>query len=82
MFTPQVKVPTFDGRDDSYGYGWSISQRDGHTVIWHGGGLPGVSTMIARYPEDQVTIIVLCNNANSDAAIVWELIAGKIFKEN
>jgi CubicO group peptidase (beta-lactamase class C family) len=82
MFTPYVKVPTVEGDKAMYGYygyGWLIKQEEGQMQVWHGGGLPGVSTMIARYPEDRITIIILCNNANSDATNIWQLIAGKIF---
>lgn len=84
MFTPYVKVPTVEGNKAMYGYygyGWLIKQEEGQMQVWHAGGNPGGSTMIARYPEDRITIIVLCNSASSDATNIWTLIKKKIFAE-
>jgi len=45
----------------NYGYGWSIGKRFDRQVIAHGGGIYGFATQIARYPSDNVTVIVLSN---------------------
>jgi CubicO group peptidase (beta-lactamase class C family) len=58
MFTPNLQ---------GYGYCWRISDEGGHRSIGHGGGAPGVSASFMRYPDDDVTIIVLSNY--SDGAI-------------
>lgn len=47
--------------DSGYGYGWSIGKRLDRTAIAHGGGIYGFSTNITRFPDDQVTVIVLSN---------------------
>jgi hypothetical protein len=38
-----------------------ISQQSGHRVIEHSGNVYGFVSDLARYPDDQVTIIVLSN---------------------
>lgn len=45
-----------------YGYGWEIrqDQRSGR-VVWHTGSNPGYNTVIIRYLDVPVTIIVLSN---------------------
>jgi CubicO group peptidase (beta-lactamase class C family) len=58
MFTPNLQ---------GYGYCWRISEDGGRRSIGHGGGAPGVSASFMRYPDDDVTIIVLSNY--SDGAI-------------
>jgi CubicO group peptidase (beta-lactamase class C family) len=52
MFTPNL---------EGYGYCWRIANEGGHRSIGHGGGAPGVSASFMRYPDDDVTIIVLSN---------------------
>ena len=52
MFTP-VK--------SDYAYGWLVATRSGRKVIGHGGGINGFATEIARYPEQKVCVVVLCN---------------------
>lgn len=44
-----------------YGFGWYVETLRGHPVQRHGGQTAGFSASIARYPEDRVTVIVLCN---------------------
>jgi CubicO group peptidase (beta-lactamase class C family) len=52
MFTPNLQ---------NYGYCWRIAVANGRKTIGHGGGAPGVSASFMRYPNDDVTIIVLSN---------------------
>jgi hypothetical protein len=59
MFTPG-RLAT--GEPIPYGLGWFITPFRGHTEIEHGGGFrTGFSTVIARYPDDRLTVIVLTN---------------------
>lgn len=57
IFTSAATAPGGIG----YGYGWMIYSQSGHRVIEHGGSLPGFRSNLARYPDDQVTIIILSN---------------------
>lgn len=47
--------------DGKYGYGWFIGDYRGQEVVEHGGGLHGFSTRIARYPEEDLTVVMLTN---------------------
>jgi CubicO group peptidase (beta-lactamase class C family) len=67
MFTAYVTTTvgaaganTVTGRT-SHGYGWFISKENGLTQYSHQGGSPGFSTMIARYPESNTTVVLLSN---------------------
>jgi len=57
MFTSHVRM----GGGKTYGYGWIISKPKGYRIIEHSGSLPGFLAQLARYPDDQVTIIILKN---------------------
>ncbi len=52
MYTPNL---------ENYGYCWRVSADNGRRTIGHGGGTNGVSASFMRYPDDDVTIIVLSN---------------------
>jgi CubicO group peptidase (beta-lactamase class C family) len=52
------------------GYGWIISARSGHPVYWMEGHMPGVSTVIKRYVDEDLFITVLANQGDVDAASV------------
>lgn len=78
VFTSMVSVPDVGG----YGYGWFISQQSGHNVIWHSGDFPGFHSQITRYPDDQVTIIVLTNVDNENPYQITNALADMLFADN
>jgi CubicO group peptidase (beta-lactamase class C family) len=63
IFTSTVSVPVMNGfpYGGVYGYGWVIARHAGHLIIEHSGGTYGFSSYLARYPDDQITVIVLSN---------------------
>jgi CubicO group peptidase (beta-lactamase class C family) len=46
---------------NDYGCGLMVHTVNGHRVIEHGGGIEGFNTMLAYYPEDKLTVVVLSN---------------------
>jgi hypothetical protein len=54
MFTPHAQVDV----TRHYGYGWFLAPR----YRMHGGMTPGFLSRIRQYPEQQVSIILLCNS--------------------
>ncbi len=59
------------------GLGWGIRTIFGVRRVSHGGGMPGVSTYLALYPEEQVVVAVLFNKGVGSAldAVATELTA-------
>ena len=53
IFTPHAQV----GPEFHYGYGWFLAPR----FRLHGGGTPGFVSRIRQYPDQKVSIILLCN---------------------
>jgi CubicO group peptidase (beta-lactamase class C family) len=78
IFTSMVSIPDLGG----YGYGWVISQQSGHSVIWHDGFVYGFASQINRYPDDQVTIIVLSNVDNENPYQITNALADMVFADN
>ncbi|GCE08902.1 serine hydrolase domain-containing protein [Dictyobacter aurantiacus] len=58
MFTP---VRLADGRCVEYGFGWSFSKYRGKTLACHGGWANGFRSLITRFIEDNLTILILTN---------------------
>jgi CubicO group peptidase (beta-lactamase class C family) len=50
-----------DGKTAPYGFGWDVTQVNGHRLIEHGGAWQGFTTQISRYVDDRFTVIVLTN---------------------
>ncbi len=63
-----------------YGYGWFIDQAGGRLKIGHPGKIDGFTNSIVRYPEEQVTVIVLSNLWTSDAEGISAHLANLVFK--
>jgi D-alanyl-D-alanine carboxypeptidase len=70
MWTP---VTLNDGATYPYGFGWMMGTVRSHRLIHHPGGMPGFRSNIARFVDDDVTIIVLMNLDDVD---IDALIAG------
>ena len=74
MWTP---VKLNNGTTAPYGFGWRIAKTDsGHGVLEHGGAWQGFASYIVRYPEDRLTVAVLCNRAGASASYIAKRIAG------
>jgi CubicO group peptidase (beta-lactamase class C family) len=46
---------------NGYGLGLFVAVRDGHRVVSHTGDIDGFGAMLAYYPDDTLTVIVLSN---------------------
>ena len=60
----QVSVQGPDDRPAAYGFGWFLDAYKGHKRMWHYGETVGFRTAIQRFPEDRLTVIVLCNRSD------------------
>jgi CubicO group peptidase (beta-lactamase class C family) len=55
------RVSLTDGSTYGYGLGWFVDTVRGHRHVYHPGGAPGTAAVLARYPDDKLTVIVLTN---------------------
>jgi CubicO group peptidase (beta-lactamase class C family) len=55
-----------DGQDTKYGYGWCVSDYEGHRLIEHGGGIHGFLSHVMLFPEDRVFVAMLANSTVMD----------------
>ncbi len=50
-----------------YGLGWYFKRNDnGYKIVWHEGGMMGVSSMLKLIPEENIAIAVIINTSNQE----------------
>jgi D-alanyl-D-alanine carboxypeptidase len=64
----ETEVKLKNGEGAHYGLGVSLSTRDGHRVVSHGGEVGGFVASNTVFPDDKIAIAVLTNQEASPAA--------------
>ena len=64
-----------------YAFGWQIDTVFGKPVAEHGGGIFGYTSMIKRFPKDDVVIIVLSNNSSPKSQELANNLAALVFQQ-
>jgi CubicO group peptidase (beta-lactamase class C family) len=54
------------GKPVSYAFGWFLDPYKGRARMWHSGTTQGFRTVIERFTEDNLTVIILCNRTDLD----------------
>jgi len=74
--------PLNDGKPNPAGYGfaWSIGKQNDRKRIEHGGAWQGFTCNIARYPDDNLTVVVLTNldSGHSHPDVIAHVAAGLV----
>jgi len=63
---PKGGPATTGNRPVSYGFGWFLDPYQGHKRMHHDGETTGFRTTIQRFPDDNLTVIVLANRGDLD----------------
>ena len=71
----QQPVVMNSDRQFGYGLGWQISTSNGHRIVSHGGNIGGYSTSISRFPNDNLTVILLTNKEDESGDTLAKKIA-------
>ncbi len=74
MFQPQFIGPELEP-GFSYGYGLSIEPRLNQEAIGHNGSVPGFASVLMRYPQSNLTIIILSNSEDMQSNTLSTTIA-------
>jgi hypothetical protein len=63
-----------------YGFAWEIGTQNGHKRIEHGGAWQGFTCNISRYPDDNLTVVVLTNldAGHSNPSLIAHVTAGLV----
>jgi D-alanyl-D-alanine carboxypeptidase len=63
-----------DGGPGGYGYGFIVQQREGHTVLGHSGGFPGIATFFWFNPANRRVAIAMSNQPGPELRQIGELL--------
>jgi CubicO group peptidase (beta-lactamase class C family) len=80
MWTP-ANLKSGQPNKAGYGFGWAIEERHGHHVVGHTGAWQGFKSAIARYVNDQLTVVVLANLAEAKPGAIAEHVADMYLAE-
>ena len=58
------------GKPVAYGFGWFLDPYQGRQRMWHYGDTVGFKSAIQRFPQDGLTVIVLCDRSDLDAPVL------------
>ncbi len=71
----QPRWPTQSGDDNlnpgkpvSYGFGWFLDPYQGRARMWHSGTTQGFRTVIDRFTNENLTIVILSNRTDLDSS--------------
>jgi CubicO group peptidase (beta-lactamase class C family) len=62
----------------NYGFGWRFAPKFGRQLIWHTGNDGTFAAVFDRFPEDDVTLVLMTNNASPTGSTATLLIEGKM----
>lgn len=68
-----------DGRKISYALGLEVGTYKGLKDVSHGGSTAGYQTFLARYPDNKVSVGVMCNGTSPGAGGIAAAITDEIF---
>src|SRR6185295_15942860 len=68
-----------DGRKIIYALGLEVSTYKGLRDVSHGGATAGYQTFLARYPDNKVSVAVMCNGTSPSAGGIAASITDEIF---
>jgi len=79
MFEPFVRQTEYPGL--GYGYGWFAGEFQSRPIVVGAGGGPAFLTLLIRYRQYHLTVIVLTNQGNIDPFFILAVISSRLFRE-
>jgi len=73
--TMQTRMVLRGGRRISYALGLTVDAYDGVSEVSHGGATAGYRTFLARYPDQHVSVAVLCNVGSANPTALGHAVA-------
>lgn len=81
LLSPEAQAKMYQANQAGYGYGWYVKSLFGRDRVYHSGTMPGISTFVSRFLDDDVTIITLSNTTPCPIMKINDDIAAIVFGE-
>lgn len=79
--TMQTRMTLRSGRRITYALGLDVSSYDGVAEVSHSGATAGYRTFLARYPEQHVSLAVLCNVGSANPVALGHQVADLVIRK-
>jgi CubicO group peptidase (beta-lactamase class C family) len=77
VLSDSTRAAMFTDYGRGYGFGWRLSPKYGRSLLWHTGLLPGFAAILDRFPEEQLTVVVMTNSTGPTGSTATLVIEGK-----
>jgi D-alanyl-D-alanine carboxypeptidase len=79
LLSPASRQAMFTDYGHNYGFGWRFAAKLGRKLIWHTGNdqAAGFAAILDRFPEEDLTVVVLTNNIGLTNTTATLTIGGK-----
>jgi CubicO group peptidase (beta-lactamase class C family) len=72
---PQPPLAALRANFAAYGLGWRLRDYRGHKVVWHTGGLSGMTSRTTLVPDQRLGVVILTNGeSDMPDALTYELL--------
>jgi hypothetical protein len=61
-----------------YKIGWDVGERFGYSVVTHGGGMPGVRSMLLLIPSESIAVVVVSNGESVEPPKIYDPVLASI----
>jgi CubicO group peptidase (beta-lactamase class C family) len=79
ILSPPSRQAMLTDYGHNYGFGWRLAPKFGRKLIWHTGNdaQAGFASILDRFPEEELTVVVMTNNTGLTDAKATLVIEGK-----
>jgi CubicO group peptidase (beta-lactamase class C family) len=78
MWSPVVLE---NGKEVEYGFGWNLSSYKGKKSLSHGGQVAGFVAYFARFPDEEISVIVFLNRYRVSSRLVKDAVMSTFYPE-
>ncbi len=64
---------TTDGKSTNYGFGWYAARFGDTAYVYHSGGIAGFGAYHARFPADNLSVVVMTNTVGTSTSIANDI---------
>ncbi|HLF47364.1 MAG TPA: serine hydrolase domain-containing protein [Chitinophagaceae bacterium] len=81
LWQPFIKTSVDPDSRSFYGFGWTIDEYKGHKTIGHSGANIGFRASYLRFPDDNLSIIILTNTDEANPTAIAKALADHYFRK-
>lgn len=81
LWQPFIKMSDKVDSKEYYGFGWAVDEYKGRKIVVHGGSNPGFKSVIIRFVNDDLAIIILANTSAANPHAIGFALADYLLRK-